>query len=281
MRNLKALAFMALAVMLGLAAAVYAANWVGRQGGIASNKVVVASVDVQLGNRLNAQMLTTVDWPSASIPAGAFRDVKEVQERVLRTAVLRGEPILDGKLAPVGTQGGLSAVIAEGKRAMTVRVNDVVGVAGFALPGNYVDVVVSAQQSVAKGEEPRQISKTVLEHVLVLAVAQEASRDDTKPKVVNAATLELSLEDSEKLDLARSVGTLSLVLRNQMDKKMVATKGMTKDELWGLKQPLPVSTAVPAPAAAKPQAPSRARPASGRTAECVEVIHAQRTLNCF
>ncbi|MFC5605413.1 Flp pilus assembly protein CpaB [Variovorax soli] len=281
MRNLKALAFMALAVMLGLAAAVYAANWVGRQSGIASNKVVVASVDVQLGNRLNAQMLSTVDWPSASIPAGAFRDIKEVEDRVLRTAVLRGEPILDGKLAPVGTQGGLSAVIAEGKRAMTVRVNDVVGVAGFALPGNYVDVVVSAQQTVSKGEEPRQISKTVLEHVLVLAVAQEASRDDTKPKVVNAVTLELSLEDAEKLDLARSVGTLSLVLRNQMDKKMVATKGMTKDELWGLKQLQPVSTAAPAaPAAAKPQAPrNRATPV--RSSECVEVIHAQRTLNCF
>lgn len=279
MRNLKALAFMALAVMLGLAAAVYAANWVGRQGGIASNKVVVAAVDVQLGNRLNAQMLSTVDWPSSSIPAGAFRDVKEVEERVLRTAVLRGEPILDGKLAPVGTQGGLSAVISEGKRAMTVRVNDVVGVAGFALPGNYVDVVVSAQQTAAKGEEPRQISKTVLEHVLVLAVAQEASRDDTKPKVVNAVTLELSLEDAEKLDLARSVGTLSLVLRNQMDKKMVATKGMTKDELWGLKQLQPVSTA-PAPAAAKPQA-TRARPTPVRSTECVEVIHAQRSLNCF
>ncbi|MBS0344240.1 MAG: Flp pilus assembly protein CpaB [Proteobacteria bacterium] len=280
MRNLKALAFMALAVMLGLAAAVYAANWVGQQGGIASNKVVVASVDVQLGNRLNAQMLSTVDWPSASVPPGAFRDVKEVEDRVLRTAVLRGEPILDGKLAPVGTQGGLSAVIAEGKRAMTVRVNDVVGVAGFALPGNYVDVVVSAQQTAAKGEEPRQISKTVLEHVLVLAVAQEASRDDTKPKVVNAVTLELSLEDAEKLDLARSVGSLSLVLRNQMDKKMVATKGMTKDELWELKQPLqPVSTAAPAPAAPRPQAP---RPrAAARSSECVEVINAQRTLNCF
>ena len=280
MRNLKALAFMALAVMLGLAAAVYAANWVGRQGGIASNKVVVASVDVQLGNRLNAQMLTTVDWPSSSIPTGAFRDVKEVEERVLRTAVLRGEPILDGKLAPLGTQGGLSAVIAEGKRAMTVRVNDVVGVAGFALPGNYVDVVVSAQQTAVKGEEPRQISKTVLEHVLVLAVAQEASRDDTKPKVVNAVTLELSLEDAEKLDLARSVGTLSLVLRNQMDKKMVATKGMTKDELWDLKQPLQQVSTAPAPAAAKPQA-TRARPTPVRSSECVEVIHAQRTLSCF
>jgi pilus assembly protein CpaB len=127
----------------------------------------------------------------------------------------------------VGTQGGLSAVIATGKRAMTVRVNDVVGVAGFALPGNYVDVMVNAQQDKGRGEDALQISKTVLEKVLVLAVAQEANRDDTKPKVVSAVTLELSLEDSEKLDLARSVGTLSLVLRNQMDKTTVATGGIT------------------------------------------------------
>jgi pilus assembly protein CpaB len=281
MRNMKAIALLVLALLTGLAAAVYATGWVQRHAGISSNKVVVAAVDVQLGNRLNAQMLQTVDWPSGAMPPGAFTDPKTVEERVLRTAVLRGEPILEGKLAPVGTTGGLSAVIAEGKRAMTVRVNDVVGVAGFALPGNHVDVVVNAQQTAAKGDEPRQISKTVLEHVLVLAVAQEASRDETKPKVVNAVTLELSLEDAERLDLARSVGTLSLVLRNQMDKKMVATKGMTKDELWGLKQPLqPVSTA-PAPApAGKPQAP-RPRPVA-RASECVEVIHhAQRQLNCF
>ncbi len=281
MRNMKAIVLLLLALLTGLGAAVYATGWVQRRAGIASNKVVVAAVDVQLGNRLNAQMLQTVDWPSGAMPPGAFTDPKVVEERVLRTAVLRGEPILEGKLAPVGTTGGLSAVIAEGKRAMTVRVNDVVGVAGFALPGNRVDVVVNAQQTVAKGDEPRQISKTVLEHVLVLAVAQEASRDETKPKVVNAVTLELSLEDAERLDLARSVGTLSLVLRNQMDKKMVATKGMTKDELWGLKQPLqPVSTAPAPAAAAKPQAP-RPRPVA-RASECVEVVHhAQRQVTCF
>jgi pilus assembly protein CpaB len=141
--------------------------------------------------------------------------VKNLQDRVVRTSIQRGEAILSSKLAPLGTQGGLSAVIAEGKRAMTVRVNDVVGVAGFALPGNYVDVMVSTQQDrpgVKTNDEKQQISKTVLTHVLVLAVAQEAGRDDTKPKVVNAVTLELSLEDAEKLDLARNIGTLSLVL---------------------------------------------------------------------
>jgi pilus assembly protein CpaB len=280
MKNIKAMGLILLALLTGLAAAVYATGWVSRQGGIASNKVVVAAVDIELGSRVNAQMLSTVDWPSGSMPSGAFKDIKSLEDRVVKVGVLRGEAILEGKLAPVGTQGGLSAVIASGKRAMTVRVNDVVGVAGFALPGNYVDVMVNAQQDKGKGEQVSQISKTVLEKVLVLAVAQEANRDDTKPKVVSAVTLELSLEDSEKLDLARSVGTLSLVLRNQMDKTTVATGGITKGQLFGEKEILPISTAMASP-------PARTRvqrvgPVVLPASECVEVIqHAARSLTCF
>ena len=245
MKNLKALGLILIALLIGLAAATYATGWVSRQAGIASDKVVVAAVDIEPGSKINAEMLSSVDWPASATPPGAFKDAKALQDRIAKVGVLRGEPLLEGKLAPLGTLGGLSAVIAEGKRAMTVRVNDVVGVAGFALPGNYVDVMVNAQQEKAGGEEGKQISKTVLERVLVLAVAQEAGRDDTKPKVVSAVTLELSLEDSEKLDLARSVGTLSLVLRNQVDQKTVATAGITKDELFGGKR-APVLAAAPA-----------------------------------
>ncbi|BEP62889.1 Flp pilus assembly protein CpaB [Variovorax sp. V213] len=280
MKNVKALGLLLLALLTGLAAAVYAAGWVSRQGGIASNKVVVAAVDIELGSRVNPQMLSLVDWPSGSLPPGSFKDAKSLEDRVVKVGVLRGEAILEGKLAPVGTTGGLSAVIASGKRAMTVRVNDVVGVAGFALPGNYVDVMVNAQQDKNHGEENRQISKTVLEKVLVLAVAQEANRDETKPKVVSAVTLELSLEDSEKLDLARSVGTLSLVLRNQMDKTTVATAGITKGQLFGEKEILPISTTVAARQV--PARVPRSAPVAMRQSECVEVIqHAARTLNCF
>ncbi len=280
MKNLKALGLLLLALILGVAAAVYATGLVTRQSGIASNKVVVAAFDIELGSRINPQMLTSVDWPSGSVPTGTFSDVQDLQDRVVKVGVLRGEAVLEGKLAPVGTQGGLSAVIAAGKRAMTVRVNEVVGVAGFALPGNYVDVMVNAQQDKDKGknEEGRQISKTVLEHVLVLAVAQEAGRDDTKPRVVSAVTLELSPEDSEKLDLARNVGTLSLVLRNQIDKATVATAGITKSELFGEKEISPTPVVLREhPRAARPSGPVVVR-----AQECVEVIHnAARTLNCF
>ncbi|SCK30779.1 pilus assembly protein CpaB [Variovorax sp. HW608] len=282
MRNLKAISLMILAVLLGLAAAVYAAGWVARKGSIASNKVVVATVDIELGSRINEQMLSVTDWPSGSLPPGTYSDLKDLQERVAKVGILRGEAVLEGKLAPKGTQGGLSAVISPGKRAMTVRVNDVVGVAGFALPGNYVDVVVHAQQDKGKGEEARPISKTVLERVLVLAVAQEAGRDDTKPKVVSAVTLELSLEDSEKLDLARSVGTLSLVLRNQIDGDTVATDGITKNQLFGIKE-APAAALAPAKVVseAKPNAP-RPRPVALPASQCVEVVqNASRSLSCF
>jgi pilus assembly protein CpaB len=279
MKNLKAIGLILAALVLGLAAAAYATGWVSRQPGVASNKVVVAAVDIEPGNKINAEMLSTLDWPTGALPQGAFKDVKELQDRVVKVSVVRGEPLLERKLSPPGTLGGLSAVIAEGKRAMTVRVNDVVGVAGFALPGNYVDVMVSAQQDQGQGQgaQAKQISKTVLERVLVLAVAQEAGRDDTKPRVVSAVTLELSPEDAEKLDLARSVGTLSLVLRNQVDKEPVATKGVTKQELFG-------ETQAPAPKAAvraQRPAPASTAPAPAR-ANCVEIIqHGASTLSCF
>lgn len=234
MKNVKAFALLLFAIVLGLSAAVYANAWISQRSNISANKVVVAAVDIPAGGKIAPEMLTALDWPSGALPAGAVTDPSKLKDRVVKLDVVRGEAIIEGKLAPVGTKGGLSAVIAEGKRAMTVRVNDVVGVAGFALPGNYVDILVHTQQDgKGKDDQAKPISKTVLEHVLVLAVAQEASRDDTKPKVVSAVTLELSLADAEKLDLARSIGTLSLALRNQTDPEKVSTDGITKGDLFG------------------------------------------------
>jgi pilus assembly protein CpaB len=239
MRNPKALAMLVLSVLIGLGATLVAAGWIAQQGHAASTKVAVAAVDIQLGSRLNSQMLKLVDWPSGAIPPGALSEAEPLHDRVAKTSILRGEPILEAKLAPVGTKGGLSAVIPEGKRAMTVRVNDVIGVAGFALPGNYVDIVVNTQLDTEGAKGEKQISKIVLEHILVLAVAQEANRDETKPKVVNAVTLEVTPEQAEKLDLARSVGTLSLVLRNQVDGDGVETRGIMKRQLLAGQAPAP------------------------------------------
>ncbi|MGK5056896.1 Flp pilus assembly protein CpaB [Janthinobacterium lividum] len=249
MRNARALTMMAFAVILAFVAVIVAARWINAQASGNTNKVAVALIDISLGARIAPEMVRMVDWPSSALPPGAINDPKLLDARVTRTSIQHGEPIMESKLAPPGTQGGLSAVVGEGKRAMTVRVNDVVGVAGFALPGNYVDILVNTQDDAAKtgsGRDP-SISKIVLERILVLAIAQESNRDDTKPKVVNAVTLELTPDQTEKLDLARSVGTLSLVLRNQIEDKPVNTDGATKTSLLDAKVAAQVATPAPRP----------------------------------
>src|SRR5438094_2846032 len=181
MRNTRALIMMTAAVIAGLGAVIIGARWLSQQATGSANKLDVARSDIDLGSRLTPPMLKAVEWPANSMPKGAFANPADLDSRVLRASVLSGEPVLESKLAPVGSKGGLSAVVSEGKRAMTVRVNDVVGVAGFALPGNYVDIIVNTQEEGAKGGNrgDQTISKIVLEHILVLAVAQEVGRDET------------------------------------------------------------------------------------------------------
>jgi len=233
MKNTRAFVMIGISIITALFAVVLASRWISQQANLSTNKVVVVAMDVNLGTRLTPDMIRLADWPAGSVPGGAFTDLKALDTRVTRVSMQRGEPLIDTKLAPVGATGGLSAVVSEGKRAMTVRVNDVIGVAGFALPGNFVDILVSTQDETTKTKtnKDQNISKLVLERILVLAVAQESSQNDTKPKVVSAVTLEVTPEQAEKLDLARSVGQLSLVLRNQVDVKPTVTEGATKQTL--------------------------------------------------
>ncbi len=285
MKNARGLLMMGIALLLGIAAVILAARWINARATNATGKVAVAAADITLGSPVAPEMLRMLDWPTSAMPPMVFSDPKLLAGRVARTTILKGEPIMESKLAPPGTQGGLSAVVAQGKRAMTVRVNDVVGVAGFALPGNFVDVLVNTQGEQARnasneGKDP-SISKIVLERILVLAIAQEAHRDDTKPKVVNAVTLELSPEQTETLDLARSVGTLSLVLRNQVDPATGPTVGATKSTLLGLARQAPAAPAAPVAAAPVPKKAVvrvatrpllKRAPAQPQLAERVEVI---------
>lgn len=231
-----------ISVIIGLAAVVLASRWVAQQTDVSTSQVVVANKDIDLGARLTPEMLAVQNWPAGSVPQGAIlaidkdallKDPKTNEGRVARVSILKGEPISETKLAPAGAQPGLSFAIKEGKRAITVRVNDVVGVAGFALPGNYVDILVNTMDESAKAAvgDNKTISKIVLEHILLLAVAQETSQGEGKPKVVNAVTLEVTPDQAEKIDLARSIGSLSLVLRNQMDNIPVATVGVYKKDL--------------------------------------------------
>jgi len=274
MKNKRAIWMMTVAVILGLGAVALASTWLLQQPNKKTTQIALAMTDVSLGQRIAPDMIRLADWPTGSTPLGAFTDPSKLTGRVLKTSVVKGEPLVEAKLAPVGTLGGLSALIAEGRRAITVRVNDVVGVAGFALPGNYVDVIVNTQKP--GGTDTQQsISKIVLEQILVLAVAQQVSRDDTAPKVVNAVTLEVTPEQAEKLDLARSVGTLSLVLRNQVDKQTPSTDGATKLTLLDVPASAPVL---------EPVHPVRARyaahPAPKR--DCVGVLSGVTgSVECF
>lgn len=276
MKNKRAIVMMAIAILFGLAAVVLASRWLLKQPGGNSGRIVVAAGDVNLGQRLAPDMLKLADWPADSLPKGSYDDPQKLNGRVLKSSVLRGEPVSDAKLAPAGTLGGLSALITEGKRAITVRVNDVIGVAGFALPGNYVDIIVSTQKEDAAGERsghPQSISKIVLERILVLAVAQEVSRDETKPRVVNAVTLEVTPAQAENLDLARSVGTLSLALRNQVDPQDARTDGATKRTLLReVEAPLVKAAVAAAPARPAAKA-SLMRPAVAVKRNCVGVLN--------
>ena len=234
MKNTRTWVILSMAILSGLLAVLLAGRWLDRQSHSDITQVVVARTEISLGQRLAPEMLKLVDWPKNSLPPGAHLSTEKLDGRVLKAGLQRGEPVLEAKLAPQGTQGGLSAVISEGKRAITVRVNDVIGVAGFALPGNYVDIIVNTQKDGERINHDQNISKIVLEKILVLAVAQEVSRDETKPRVVNAVTLEVTPEEAEKIDLARSVGSLSLVLRNQVDPNPIRTAGITKNDLLSI-----------------------------------------------
>jgi pilus assembly protein CpaB len=271
-KNMRAIVVLGLAVLAGLIAVAMAARWMTQRSGETA-QLVVAARDVELGTPLDATTLSAMAWPGAVLPEGAYRDPKELEGRVVKTAVARGEPLLESKLAPKGTKGGLSAVISSGKRAITVKVNEVVGVAGFALPGSFVDVMVHTTVDDARRGQGAAVSKIVLERILVLAVAQESGRDETKPKVVNAVTLEVTPDEAEKLDLSRSVGNLSLVLRNHMDQESARTSGWGKAELFK-QAALPTAAPASAPRRLAPVA-VRVAPAAASTPDrgpTVEVI---------
>lgn len=226
MRSIRPVVMIVVAAAIALATVSVAAIWLKKNEEINTIKVVVATRDLQIGTRLQAGMLETVVWPSAAPIKSPLTSTEQAFDRVVNMPVLRGEPILESKLAAIGQQGGLSSVLKDGKRAVTVKVNEIVGVAGFALPGNYVDVMANIPD---KDNNP--ISKIVLERIQILAVAQDIANSENKPRVVSAVTLEVTPQEAEIIDLARSVGALSLVLRSQVDIKSVETLGSRKADL--------------------------------------------------
>jgi pilus assembly protein CpaB len=225
--------------------------------------VVVAVANLDLGASLRPEDVRTIDWPAESVPAGAFEHVEDVVGRGLIQPVVQNEAILPSKLASKDAGAGLAPVIRPGYRALSVRVNDVIGVAGYVLPGTHVDVVVTISPTSGLGE---MTSKIVLTNVEVLGSGTKIERDTEqgKPIAVSVVTLLVNPAEAEKLTLASTEGKIQLALRNPLDPAAPATPGVRPASLLGYAAPRPVTRV----AAAAPR-PIEIAPAPAPTVEII------------
>jgi pilus assembly protein CpaB len=231
MRDKRVIIVIACAALFGLVAAILAGRYLSNVEG-RSNKIVVAKVNIQLSTMITAEQLTVQQLPREATPEGAFTAPEKLIGRVTLANIGAREPLTDLKLAPEGSEAGLTAVIAEGFRAITVKVDEVVGVAGLLQPGAWVDVVaVVNPQDQSSGQGPT--SKIVLQHIKVLATDQniEKQKKDSGILSIKAVTLQVAPEQAEKLALAQAEGKLQLVMRNSVDKDDVQTAGVNKHSL--------------------------------------------------
>ena len=194
--------------------------------------VVVAASDLELGAALRLDDLRVVQWPESAMPMGAFSSPDEIVGRGLVMPVIQNEPILPMKLAGKDAGSGLPVVIPEGKRAVSVRVNEVIGVAGYVLPGTRVDVLATASPTQHREDTT---TKLVLSNVQVLAAGTKLEQDGEqgKPVSVNVVTLLVTPEESEKLTLGATEGKIQLALRNPLDKETPDTPGIQPASLLG------------------------------------------------
>jgi pilus assembly protein CpaB len=227
----KGVAYMGIAVVAGLVATFAVSRYVAHKTyvpPVLTGKVAVATTDIAPGNALAAGAIKIVSWPKALIPPQAASASNQVEGRVAIMGISTGEPIIFNKLAPVGTAAGLSSLLGEHNRAMTVRVDDVSGVAGFIHPRDKVDVLADMKM---RGTE-ENFSKTILQNIMVLSTGQTWVQTDSKPKVVNTVTLEVTPEQAELLNLASSEGKIRLALRSRLNDKTPETSGVLSSSLF-------------------------------------------------
>jgi pilus assembly protein CpaB len=199
---------------------------------VETGHIVVAAVPMQLGTRIDARNLRMIPWPSNAPVAGTFTRIEDCANRALITPVAANELILESKLASVEAGAGLPATIPEGMRAISVAVNEVVGVAGFVIPGTIVDVLVTGRSSNG-GQNGGNVTRTILENVRVLAAGQKIEQDrEGKPQTVPVITLLVSPEDAAKLAMASTQGKIQLALRNTIDSKKVSPPAVMEAALF-------------------------------------------------
>jgi pilus assembly protein CpaB len=230
----------------------YIQNIPAKEVALPTTPVVVAAADLSLGTALRREDLRVIAWPADAVPAGTFKDPKEVIGRGLIQPVANNEAVLPSKLAPTEAGAGLPPVIPEGMRALSVRVNDVIGVAGYVLPGTRVDVVATVSPT---NQQTDITSKVVLTNVLVLAAGTRIEQDteQNKPIAVSVVTLLVDPIEAERLTLASTEGKIQLALRNPLDKTAPQTPGIRPAALLGYAPPAR-SAAAPRLVAARPAA---------------------------
>lgn len=232
--NKKAFVVLGLALVFGVITAFSVNRLVRRQATGTSQevrKVVVAVATIATGTQIRPDQVKVEEWPKSIMPEGTFDDVAKVVNRVTVGEITIGEPILSARLAAEGSSAGLSAMIPSGQRAMTVKVDEVIGVAGFITPGTYVDIVTTVTQT---GMESESTSRIILQSVKVLASGKRIEhRQDGEATEVNTVTLQVTPDQAEVLALASNAGKLQLVMRNTVDQDQIQTAGVDTPALFG------------------------------------------------
>jgi pilus assembly protein CpaB len=273
--GVRLVSFLAVSLVAAIGSALLLTRYMDRrtaEAHVPTRPVVVAAMDLPVGAELRTENLAVADWPEASVPDGAFQEPKDLEGKVVAVRLYRREPLLAAKLAGA-PNGGLSALLPPGMRAAAVRVDDVVGVAGFVQPGDSVDVIATIRQD---GGQAITSSKVILQNVRVLAVGKELDTRARPDKVVPAtvATLMVDASQSERLALAAAQGKILLTLRSAADTDVVATDGVTaaalisKPDTEPRPQPAVASRRARAAAAVAQAAPAPEKPRD----EVVEIL---------
>jgi pilus assembly protein CpaB len=270
---------LALAIGMGGIAAFLARNWIESHSrayaaGDSIGTIVVAAQPLRFGAEVSADSVIEIPWVAKSLPEGAFVAKDELLKdgrRVVLSPVEKGEPILRSKITGPGQRALLSSLLEEGKRAVTVRVDDVRGVAGFILPGDFVDIVLIAEDAPPRREN---YSEILLQYVKVLAVDQLASERQEQPTIAKAVTVEVTPEQAQKILLATNIGKLSLILRRPQEANADLGRRVTESDI-GRTDPKPVVVA-PRPAPVPPPVVAAPPPVPTNTAKVAVVRNNKR-----
>lgn len=234
--------------------------------------LVVASVPLPLGARLDASNLKVIQWPANQQVTGMFTRIEDCSNRAVITPLAANEPVLESKLAPKESGAGLAATIPEGMRALSVAVNEVVGVAGFVTPGTMVDVLVTGRALGGGAAGQGDITRTILENIRVLAAGQKIEQDrEGKPQTVAVITLLVTPDEATQLTMGATDGKIQLALRNTIDTKKNEPKAIVQAALFS------PQGAVSAPV--QPKGPSRKAAPAAPPPYVIEVITGNKREN--